>query len=76
MLAKLTSKNQITIPKNIMEHLPKVDYFDVELQNGVVVLRPVQVTRADTEAIRAKMQRLGLTEDSVGDAVRWARKKH
>lgn len=39
MLAKLTAKNQITIPKNIIEHLPKVDYFDVELQDGTITLR-------------------------------------
>ena len=34
MLAKLTSKNQITIPKGIMVRLPDVQYFDVEYAGG------------------------------------------
>ena len=32
MLAKLTSKNQITIPKKIIDEIPDVRYFDVELK--------------------------------------------
>ena len=74
MLAKLTSKNQITIPKAIMKLLPQADYFDVELRDGVVTMRPAQVSTTGTEAIRAKLSRLGLTEESVAKAVRWARK--
>jgi len=75
MLAKLTSKNQITIPKDIMAHLPKVEYFDVELREGVIALHPVQITpQTGIDAIRAKMQQLGLDEDSVAEAVQWARK--
>lgn len=74
MLAKLTSKNQITIPKAIMKLLPQADYFDVELRDGVVTMRPAQVSATGTEAIRAKLSRLGLTEESVAKAVRWARK--
>jgi hypothetical protein len=73
MLAKITSKNQITIPKAIMEKLPPTEYFDLELKEGVVTMQPAQVTPLGLEAIRAKMQRLGLTEESVADAVRWAR---
>ncbi len=75
MLAKLTSKNQITIPKAIMNGLPPTDYFNVVLRDGTVVLEPVHVAVTTTESIRAKMRRLGLTEDSVADAVRWARDK-
>ncbi len=74
MLAKLTSKNQITIPKAIMKLLPQADYFDVELRDGVVTMRPAQISTKGTEAIRAKLSRLGLTEESVAKAVRWARK--
>ncbi|RLB23366.1 MAG: AbrB/MazE/SpoVT family DNA-binding domain-containing protein, partial [Deltaproteobacteria bacterium] len=43
MLAKLTSKNQITIPKKIIEQLRDVRYFDVELRDGVVLLKPVRI---------------------------------
>jgi bifunctional DNA-binding transcriptional regulator/antitoxin component of YhaV-PrlF toxin-antitoxin module len=73
MLAKITSKNQITIPKAIMEHLPAAEYFDLELKEGVIIMQPVQVAPIGLEAIRAKMNRLGLTEESISDAVRWAR---
>lgn len=73
MLAKITSKNQITIPKAIMEKLPSAEYFDLELQEGVVTMQPVQVVPLGLETIRAKMKRLGLSEESIGEAVRWAR---
>jgi hypothetical protein len=37
MLAKLTSKNQITIPKKIIDQIPEARYFEVELRDGAVV---------------------------------------
>jgi predicted nucleic acid-binding protein len=43
MLAKMTSKNQITIPKKIIEQLPDVEYFEVQLKDGIVMLRPLKV---------------------------------
>lgn len=36
MLAKLTGKNQITIPKKILSQLEDVKYFDVDLKDGLV----------------------------------------
>ncbi|TVQ98647.1 MAG: AbrB/MazE/SpoVT family DNA-binding domain-containing protein [Desulfovibrionales bacterium] len=75
MLAKVTSKNQITIPKAIMESLPPIEYFNVALRDETVVLEPVQVSRVSTESIRTKMQQLGLTENSLADAVQWTRKQ-
>lgn len=75
MLSKLTSKNQITIPKDILKKLPDVKYFDVELEGGAVLLKPVKVYDTDLESIREKMRKLGLSESSVTEAVRWARSK-
>jgi hypothetical protein len=75
MLAKLTAKNQITIPKDVLNKLPEVRYFDVDLKDGVVVLKPVQVYETDLEGIRKKIKKLGLSEDCVSEAVRWARSK-
>ena len=72
MLAKVTSKNQLTLPKSITNELGPVEYFEVEIQNGQVVLTPVRIQRAD--AVRAKLAELGLTEEDVNDAVAWARK--
>ena len=75
MLAKLTSKNQITIPKGIMLKLPDVQYFDVAYENGKVLLKPLKVHGTDLGEVRAKIKRLGLSEDCVHEAVRWARSR-
>lgn len=75
MLAKLTAKNQITIPKRVLSRLPKVEYFDVELRDGLVVLKPVKVYETDLEQIRSKIKKLGISENCVAEAVRWARSK-
>ncbi len=77
MLAKKTSKNQITLPKAIVQQLPDVEYFEVSLRDGAVVLKPVMVTAPDErlKAARAKIKALGLTERDVEDAIRWARSR-
>ncbi len=75
MLAKLTAKNQITIPKDIISRLPDVEYFEVTIRNGAVILKPVKVYDTDLEGIRRKMKKLGISEKSVSEAVRWARNK-
>jgi hypothetical protein len=75
MLAKLTAKNQITIPKKILSQIPDVEYFDVEINDGLVLLKPVKVIDSDLQGIRAKIKRLGLSENCVAEAVSWARKR-
>ena len=71
MLAKLTSKNQLTLPKSITAALGSAEYFDVEARNGQIVLTPVRIQRGD--AVRAKLAELDLQEKDIDDAVRWAR---
>ena len=75
MLAKLTAKNQITIPKDVISRLPNVEYFDVSYKDGRVILKPLKVYETDLEGIRSKMKQLGFSENSVEEAVRWAREK-
>ena len=75
MMAKMTSKNQITIPKKIVEQIPETKYFDVELKDGLIVLKPMQFYETDLDKIRSKMKGLGLKSDSVREAVKWARSK-
>ena len=77
MLAKLTSKNQITLPKAVVKHLPGVQYFEVEFKGGAVILKPVvvKVTGNELRTIRSRIKALGLTERSVQDAIRWARSR-
>ena len=59
VLAKLTSKNQITLPKAVIADFPDSLYFDVTKENGRIVLTPVRLTRADS--VRAKLSELGIT---------------
>jgi len=72
MLAKKTAKNQITLPKAIMEHFPDTDYFDVREEDGRIVLVPVRPNRADE--VRVKLEALGITEKDVQDALEWVRR--
>ena len=71
MLAKITAKNQLTLPKSITNALGPVELFDVEVKNGQVILTPVRIQRAD--AVRAKLAELELTEQDIADAVTWTR---
>lgn len=72
MLAKLTSKNQLTLPKAVIADFQGSEYFDVTKENGRIVLTPVRLTRAG--AVRAKLAELNITEADVADAVAWARR--
>jgi hypothetical protein len=71
MLAKMTSKNQLTLPKSITAAVDSPEYFEVEARNGQIVLTPVRIQRGD--AVRAKLAELGLEEQDIADAVKWAR---
>jgi hypothetical protein len=71
MLAKLTAKNQLTLPKSVTNALGPVEYFDVQVHEGQIVLTPVRIQRG--VAVRAKLTGLKLTEADMADAVAWAR---
>jgi translation initiation factor IF-1 len=71
MLAKMTSKNQLTLPKALVSQVGATDYFDVEARNGQLVLTPVRIQRGDV--VRAKLAELNLSEADIADAVAWAR---
>ena len=77
MLAKKTSKNQLTLPKEVVKSFPDAEYFDVSVKDRKIILMPVRITPADAalEGIRDKLKKLGITEDVVDEAVKWARKK-
>lgn len=72
MLAKRTSKNQLTLPKSVVEAIGKTDYYDVTIDDGRIVLTPVKLQQAN--AVREKLESLGISEDDVRDAVAWSRK--
>ncbi len=73
MIAKKTSKNQITLPKKIVELFPECDYFAVSAEEGRIVLRPV-----DEDAlgkVQRKLEELGIRESDVDKAIEWARER-
>jgi len=72
MLAKLTTKNQLTLPKAAVEAAGNAEYFEVEVRSGQLLLTPVRIQRAD--AVRAKLAELDLGNDDLAAAVAWARK--
>ena len=73
MLAKITAKNQLTLPKSITASIGPTEYFDVEVRVGQIILTPVRIQRGD--AVRAKLAELDLGEADVAAAVAWARKR-
>ena len=71
MLAKMTSKNQLTLPKAVTSAVGSAEYFEVEALDGRIILTPVRIQKAD--AVRAKLAELDLNEEDIADAVAWAR---
>lgn len=79
MLAKKTSKNQLTLPKEIADRFPGTDFFDIRVEGKVIELRPVRIEPEDGRdrlgRIREKVRKLGVTGDDVTAAIRWARRR-
>jgi bifunctional DNA-binding transcriptional regulator/antitoxin component of YhaV-PrlF toxin-antitoxin module len=72
MLTKLTSKNQITLPKKLMSKFPGAEYFAVREADGEIILKPVHMH--SLEPVWRKIESLGIGEKDVADAVNWARR--
>jgi bifunctional DNA-binding transcriptional regulator/antitoxin component of YhaV-PrlF toxin-antitoxin module len=71
MLAKVTVKNQLTLPKAVMTSFAGVEYFEVSSDGDSIVLRPLQQSRAGQ--VRQQLAKLGIGEQDGTDAVAWAR---
>jgi hypothetical protein len=72
MLAKLTSKNQLTLPKTVVEQV-RAEYYSVRTEGQSIVLTPVAI--GGLYAVQEKLAALGLTERDVPPAIAWARKQ-
>ena len=72
MLAKRTVKNQITLPKAIATQFPGVEYFEVRTENECIVLEPVKQSKINE--VWTKLEKLGITDKDVDEAVKWSRK--
>ncbi len=77
MLAKKTSKNQITLPKEIVKAFPDAEYFDVTIRDNTIRLMPVKITPVSSslDRVREKIEKLGLTQEEVDGAIQWARSR-
>ena len=78
MLCKRTYKNQITIPKKVMEKFADVEYFEATAADGKIVLEPVEISvrrKSSLDQVRKKMSALGVTPQDIDEAIAWARKK-
>jgi len=73
MLAKKSSKNQITLPKAIVASIGDVDYFDVSIRNGRIILEPVRTKQGDE--VRSRLESLGIRETDIDLAIEYARSK-
>ncbi len=70
VLAKLTAKNQLTLPKSVTTPLGEVQYFEVQSRAGQIILTPVRIQRGD--ALRAKLAELALDESQLDAALAFA----
>lgn len=69
VLAKLTAKNQLTLPKSVTQPLGPVQYFEVHTQAGQIILTPVRIQRGD--ALRAKLAELEINAKTIETALNW-----
>ena len=72
VVAKRTIKNQLTLPKAVVEQAGMAVYYDVVCDNGRIVLTPLHPGGA--AAARTRLVELGISEADVADAVSWARR--
>ena len=75
MIAKKTSKNQLTLPKEIVKSFPDIEYFDVTVKDRKIVLNPVKITPVNEtlEGVRDKIEKLVIAGKGVSEAVKWVR---
>jgi len=71
VVAKRTSKNQLTLPKAVVEQTGVAEYYDVTCDNGRIVLTPLHPGGAD--AVRTRLAELGISEADMTDAANLAR---
>ncbi|MCK5059399.1 MAG: AbrB/MazE/SpoVT family DNA-binding domain-containing protein [Candidatus Aminicenantes bacterium] len=78
MLCKRTVKNQITLPKKIMDKFDECEYFEVKAEVDRIILIPVKLVSLKENpltAVRQKIFSLGLSERDISDAIKWARSR-
>lgn len=67
MLCKVTSKNQLTLPKEIVEKFKNREYFDARVEDGKIVLEPMIVRPAVSERLREIREKVSHAKVSEKD---------
>lgn len=69
---KLSPKNQLTLPKSIINRFPGTQYFEIGTRENEVILRPARMyIQGETlKEVRNKIRNLGLKEDIISEAIR------
>lgn len=62
-IAKLTSKNQLTLPAHVVAALGRPSHFRVHVTDGALVLMPARLA-ADEEII-GRLERRGMDAETV-----------
>jgi bifunctional DNA-binding transcriptional regulator/antitoxin component of YhaV-PrlF toxin-antitoxin module len=78
MLCKLTSKNQITLPKEVLKGFQGKEYFNARVEPGRIILEPMIVRPIETSqlaSIRDAVAESGITEEDVPNLVDEARRE-
>jgi len=71
MLAEKMAENQLTLPDAIAVQFSEVRYFDISVEEERIVLKPLYNQKQD--AIQQKMELLGISQQDIAEAVKWAR---
>ena len=68
MLCKVSAKNQITLPKELLKDFPDREYFDARIEGGKIILEPVIVRPIEPKRlgeIRDRIRDSGIREEDV-----------
>ena len=79
MLCKMTSKNQLTLPKEVLRHCQDNTYFDARWESGRIVLEPVVIRPVESPqlaSIRDKVAALGFEEEDLATLVSEAKRAY
>jgi hypothetical protein len=71
MLAEKLTHNQLTLPDAICAQFSNIRYFEVSVENEHIILKPMYEQLFDN--IQQKMELIGISDQDIIDAVKWAR---
>jgi AbrB family looped-hinge helix DNA binding protein len=72
MLCKVTAKNQLTLPKELVDRLGIGEYLEARIEDGCIVLEPVLVrplVNRRLEAIRRRVETGGTAEADLSGII-------